>query len=361
MSLNFPFSRKNVRLAQLSFLSALFFSVSSNLVNAQCTITSTLGYMVSVSIVPKNIEVSSTNCPNGYNYNVNFDYNISISGPNASSLYTMQALIYCVNSQMNGAYSLPLEGGVGNATTITNPYIPNNGTAYQYSAPYVSCTNATVSTLNCSTIDIIIEGPGIPYQQIQCNNTNPPLHVTFLYFDGEKKDGGHLLTWAVESEHRNDYFTIETSTDAKNWKELTKVDGAINSLEAKTYTFWDTKNTEKSTYYKLSQTDLDGIRNELALKYIPVNDSDFSIYPNPTSDNTVQITFSDNYSETFSTLILRNEIGQIVLQQDLEPVLKSGKTTYYSSDLDLDQPAGIYLIEVRSGDQLINRSKLVVR
>jgi hypothetical protein len=351
--------RKSPRLVQLTFLTSLFIGFLSNQANAQCTVVSATGYVVNVNITPKSIVLSSSNCPNGYNYNVNFDYNISITGPNASSLYTMQALIYCVNNQINGAYALPLNGGSGNATTTTNPNVPNNGIAYQYNAPYVSCTNANVSTLNCSAIDIIIQGPGIPYQQIHCNAISV-LPVAFLYFDGEKKDSGNLLTWAVESEQRNDYFTLETSTDGDNWSELTKVKGAINSTEAKTYTFLDTKNISESIYYKLSQTDLDGKRNELALKYIPDNDSDFSIYPNPTSDSKIHLTFSDN-SESNAILVLRNEVGQVVLQQDLEPISKSGKTTYYNSDLDLGQVAGIYLVEVQAGNQLVNRSKLVIR
>jgi hypothetical protein len=355
--------RKSLRLVQLTFLTSLFTVFLSTRVNSQCTVVSATGYVVNVTILPKSIVVSSTDCPWGYNYNVNFDYNISITGPNASAQYTLQALIHCVSGQINGAYSLPLNGGAGNATTTTNPAIPHNGSAYGYSAPYVSCNNATVATMNCNSIDLIIQGPGIPYQVINCALPSAPptnLPVAFLYFDGEKKDNGNLLTWAVESEQRNDYFTIETSTDGDNWKELTKVKGAINSTEAKTYSFTDTKNTQASTYYKLSQTDLDGKRNELALKYVPVNDSDFSMYPNPTSDSKVHFTFSDN-SEASSTIILRNEIGQVVFQQDLEVVSKLGKTSYYNSEFDLAQPAGIYLVEVQSGNQLVNRSKLVIR
>lgn len=355
--------RKRIRLAQLSLIVTVFTVFSFNKVNAQCSVVSSSGYTVNVAITPKNIVVSSTNCPWGYNYNVNFDYNISITGPNASAQYTLQALIYCVNGQINGAYSLPLNGGVGNATTTTNPAIPHNGTAYGYNAPYVSCTNATVATLNCTSIDLIIQGPGIPYQVISCSvSAAPPtnLPVDFLFFDGEKKDNGNLLTWAVESEQRNDYFTIETSTDGENWTELTKVKGAGTSTEAKTYTYLDTKNRSQSIYYKLSQTDLDGKRNELALKYISNNDSDFSLYPNPTSDSKIHLTFSDN-SESTSTLILRNEIGQVVFQQDLQSVSKSGKTSYYNSELDLGQPAGIYFVEVQAGNQLVNRSKLVIR
>jgi hypothetical protein len=352
--------RKRLELVQLGFIVSLFFIIFINRTNAQCSVSSTNGYVVNVSIVPKTIVVSTTNCQWGYNYNVGFDYNISITGPNAAAQYTLQALIYCVNGQINGAYALPLGGGSGSAVTTTNPAIPHNGTAYGYSSPYVSCTNATVATMQCNAIDLIIQGPGIPYQQIHCNNTISPLPVEFLYFDGEKKENGNMLTWAVESESRNDYFTIETSADGTTWKELTKVKGAGNSTEAKTYAFLDTKNTNESTYYKLSQTDLDGIRNELALKFIPVNDFEFRVYPNPSSDSKVHVDFS-NTSEDVSSIMVRNELGQLVFQTDLQAVANSGKKTYYSSDLDLGQPAGVYLLEVYSGNQLVERSKLVIR
>ena len=184
--------------------------------------------------------------------------------------------------------------------------------------------------------------------------------MEFLFFDAEKGEKGNLLTWAVESEMRNDYFTLETSTDALNWTELTKIKGAGTAQEAKTYSFLDTKNTKASVYYKLSQTDLDGTRNELAVKFIPINDFEFRMFPNPTADSKVHIDFS-NTSDDAASVVVRNELGQLVFQTDLGAIAKSGKTTYYSSDLDFAQPAGVYLVEIHSGDQLLERSKLVIR
>lgn len=352
--------RKSLKPVQLGFMLSLFSIIFFNRANAQCSVTSANGYVVNVSIVPKTIITSTTDCKWGYNYNVKFDYNISITGPNAAAQYTLQALIYCVNGQINGAYSLPLGGGSGSAVTTTNPSIPHNGTAYGYNAPYVPCTNATVATMQCNSIDLIIQGPGIPYQQIHCNSVIAPMPVDFLYFEGEKEDKGNLLTWAVESESRNDYFTIETSSDGTIWNELTKVKGAGSSTEAKTYSFMDTKNSKESTYYKLSQTDLDGTRNELALKFVPANDFEFRLYPNPSSDSKVHIDFS-NASEETTLVVVRNELGQQVFQSELEAVSKSGKKTFYSSDLDLGQPTGVYLLEVRSGNEVIERSKLIIR
>ncbi|MNJ84615.1 hypothetical protein D3C87_20720 [compost metagenome] len=355
-----PQMRKRTGLVQLTLLVSLLLIFTTSKSVAQCVITSTDGYVVSVSIQPKSIAVSTTDCPWGYNYNVNFDYNISITGPNAAAMYTLQARIYCANSAMNGAYSLPLNGGIGSAQTTTNPSVPHNGTAYGYNAPYPSCNNATVATLNCTTVDVVIHGPGIPYRVIHCNNIGSVLPVEFLSFEGEKKNDGNLLLWQVQSEQRNDYFTIETSRDGLNWKELAQVKGAINSTELKSYSYLDTKNTQGAVYYKLSQTDLDGSRNELSIRYISSEEADFRLYPNPSADGRIHVSFSD-HSEAKSTISLRNEVGQLVHQEDLEPASKSGKVAYYNSDLYLNQPAGVYFVEVRSNDDVVNRSKLVIR
>ncbi|MNE64987.1 hypothetical protein D3C80_1604320 [compost metagenome] len=136
--------------------------------------------------------------------------------------------------------------------------------------------------------------------------------------------------------------------------------GAINSTELKSYSYLDTKNTQGAVYYKLSQTDLDGSRNELSIRYISSEEADFRLYPNPSADGRIHVSFSD-HSEAKSTISLRNEVGQLVHQEDLEPASKSGKVAYYNSDLYLNQPAGVYFVEVRSNDDVVNRSKLVIR
>jgi hypothetical protein len=177
--------RKSTSLVQLTFLTFLFSLFTTIQANAQCIINSNAGYSVS----PKSIVVSTTDCPWGYNYNVRFDYEIAIIGnpPGNSGLNTLQTKIYCNNSAVNGYYALPLNGGSGSAVTTTNPFVNNNGEAYQYTTN-PSCDEATVSNLNCLNIGVIIQGAGIPNQEINCNCS--------------------LMVLPVQSEKRNDYFTI---------------------------------------------------------------------------------------------------------------------------------------------------------
>ena len=75
--------------------------------------------------------------------------------------------------------------------------------------------------------------------------------------------------------------------DEGHWVELDQIKGAGNSNVLTFYEFQDFDKSEKnhSVLYKLSQTDFDGITNELAiLRLKNEGEQSFSLYPNPTQD-----------------------------------------------------------------------------
>src|SRR5690606_15893725 len=133
------------------------FSANQLKAQASTTVNSTTGYSVTVTLTPQSIIAPSAR-PWGYNYNTRIDYDITISGTNApKSLYTLQTYMNC-NNQGNFS-NLPKKGGSGFVTTHSNPY--NTST---------DCNTATVSSMNCNSFNLIIEGPGISYQNIYIPN-----------------------------------------------------------------------------------------------------------------------------------------------------------------------------------------------
>ena len=139
--------------------------------SAQCTISSSGcgGYTVQVSITPTTIVTSSATCPFGYNYNVTFNYSITVSGSNTcwNGNIGIQPQIFC-NSQNNGYYTINVPAptvGVpstntytGTLTTTTNPYNSNT-----------DCASATPLSLNCNSTNITIYGPGISTTTVSCS------------------------------------------------------------------------------------------------------------------------------------------------------------------------------------------------
>ncbi len=66
------------------------------------------------------------------------------------------------------------------------------------------------------------------------------------------------IHWVTASEKNNDYFTIEHSTDGKEWEVITKVKGAGSSDEKLYYSTRDLNVEKRVNYYRFHQTDFDG-------------------------------------------------------------------------------------------------------
>ncbi len=70
---------------------------------------------------------------------------------------------------------------------------------------------------------------------------------------------GAEIIWATASETNNNYFRIESSTDAVVWKFVADIAGELNSKQPRNYNFEDNSiNHNETTYYRIRQTDIDG-------------------------------------------------------------------------------------------------------
>lgn len=107
-----------------------------------------------------------------------------------------------------------------------------------------------------STANILLYGDfafGGPSQ----DNLNV-LPITLLSFTAEAKDAQVLTSWITASEMNNDFFTIERSADARNFKPIGTVEGAGTSHSMHAYSFIDDAPLSGISYYRLKQTDFDG-------------------------------------------------------------------------------------------------------
>jgi len=332
--------------------------LSVSVSNAQCTVTSSNGYQVRVSIIPRTVVVSTTDCPWGYNYNLSYDYSVTFSGSNIpSALYTLQTIIKC-NGQNNGGYDMPLSGGTGTSMTTTNPAVSNTGAAYVYVGK-PDCQHATVQTLMCNTIQVIIQGPGIPYQTISCNN-NSALPVELIDYKASLTNSGVELAWSTASEQRNDRYTIYRSTDGQNWNKMATIAGAGTTTQYNGYAWTDEHPETGVNYYKLTQTDLDGTTTDqgiAAIEYVDPSASMTTVYPNPSTDGQFHIrVVSSNQSPV--EVILRDQLGRIVGQATLSENDQIGSRFISQDVIRPETGAGFYIVELLQDNQLIGRHKV---
>jgi len=108
------------------------------------------------------------------------------------------------------------------------------------------------------------------------------------------KDGDQVkLDWMTLTEINNAYFTVERSTNNRNFIPIIKVDGAGNSNNRRDYLDFDVSPELGNNYYRLRQTDFDG-KSTLSQTEVVNFDGELfkvSLYPNPSRSDYLYIEF----------------------------------------------------------------------
>ena len=259
----------------------LITGLSCQFVFGQCTVSSTDGYVVHITLQPQSV-VAPGSCPFGYNYNVNLSYSITFTGTSIpGSLWTLQGNLTCGSDNL--FIPLPTSGGTGTVTTTSNPF-----------NTHTDCATATVSSLNCNAITVTINGPGIPNQTINCNYSGP-LPIELIYFKASLNSGNTVqIDWRTASEINNNYFTIERSTDGINFIPINTVTSKGvngNSTSMLSYTLTDSNVVAGIYYYRLKQTDFDFKYTYSNVEVVTVTqniDFTFDLAPNPNDGTCMQ-------------------------------------------------------------------------
>ena len=122
-----------------------------------------------------------------------------------------------------------------------------------------------------------------PFTLASVSNENP-LPVELISFNAKLNNNVVDLTWQTASEINNDYFTLEKSKDGINWLAFAEQPGAGNSNTTINYVDIDYTPFQGVSYYRLKQTDFNGVFEYSKTVSINNNGSDISVYPNPVKD-----------------------------------------------------------------------------
>ncbi len=343
--INFIDIRKN----RLFILIIVFYiTCQINDANAQCLIKATgCGeYTVNISFNPIDIVPNTTNCPFGYNYNVQFAYSVTVSGVNTcyDSNIGIQSQITCAG-QNNGNFDFsvpaPIVGNQSRSVTYT-------GTVTTVSNSYRSatdCNTATPASLNCMNLQMTVFGPGIPATTYPCDFVLP---VELISFSGQCEGNNVSLKWSTATETNNDSFSIEHSADVIKWQISGTVAGAGNSSGTRHYSFTDTDSYNGVNYFRLKQKDKNG--DYTYSKIIEVNGcnkdidrSDFIIYPNP-AKGVFNLQFNGD-NDVIRSIEVINLNGQKIYNSGV-----------FQSDIDLSSlQSGVYFIRVNLETKIITK------
>ena len=168
------------------------------------------------------------------------------------------------------------------------------------------------------------------------------LPIDLLSFDGFCLDNQTNLEFVVASQVNNEYFTIKRSKNILEWEEVGYINGGGTNNEEITYNWTDYSPKSGVNYYKLFQTDIDGVSESFSPIAVTCESKveDYNIYPNPTT-NRISVEFElEFYQGDDIELVIRDFKGSIVKSNSINII-----RGYNHFEVDLsDIPNGIYTI-----------------
>ena len=247
--------------------------------------------------------------------------------------------------------------GTGKTNTTGGTLLPSE----TYTLRFQVLTPATQGELSSVINTARITGENVFGDQFVDDGTasmalGAPLPVTISFFSVKKENSNAILRWTTEMELNSGRFEVERSVDGLSFVQIGTVTANGNSTIPKNYSYPDAlvNITSKIAYYRLRIVDLDG--RAVYSKIIAVRMdgsialSSFHVYPNPfTSNIKLQI---QSVKEEIANIRLINMSG--VKVADRKVTLQKGENIVVIKDLE-SVAAGIYLMEIRNGEELITQ------
>jgi hypothetical protein len=181
-----------------------------------------------------------------------------------------------------------------------------------------------------------------------------PLPIELLSFDAKLVNNDVELKWTTTTEINNDYFTIERSADAQLFTPIITTDGAGNSSQVINYETIDTSPLEGRSYYRLKQTDFNGVFSysdvvPISIDQLTAKNPVINVFPNPSTgkdiylelsgfleDENVQISFNDALGKVyFSEAMSTNSKGD--LARKIFPYGRLASGTYFLTGISKNE------------------------
>ena len=169
-----------------------------------------------------------------------------------------------------------------------------NGIIYDQHGPYSLPFNAG----DKYDIWVVVTASGVSNSNsVFITNTCAPLPVDFKSFTATRNRSSVLLKWETSSEINNSGFAVERNMNG-TWEQIAFVNSQAangNSDALLVYTYSDMNNAKGITQYRIKQVDFDNKSKYTEIRSVRGLDQigKVTVYPNPTSNGTVNVVFDD--------------------------------------------------------------------
>ncbi len=137
------------------------------------------------------------------------------------------------------------------------------------------------------------------------NISVPPIEL--VEFNATLNDENDVdVNWSTAIEIGNDFFTIERTRDGITYETVVIVDGAGTTTQPRNYSIVDNAPYSGLSYYRLKQTDLNGISTYseiVAINYEPTDELAVGLSPNPGDGESIQLSITANAEEQIQVVV----------------------------------------------------------
>jgi hypothetical protein len=183
---------------------------------------------------------------------------------------------------------------------------------------------------------------------LNMNSCNSALPVELVSFRADVVDNNVELNWTTGSEYNSDYFTIERSEDGVQFSRLLQKAAAGNSSSTRYYSAADEHPLYGISYYRLSQTNFDGVVHYSQVISITIAKTpELTVFPNPVEDYFV-ISFEG--TKNFSFTLMDMAGNNLMEQKNLTASAKINTQSFQK---------GIYYVKGYSGKTMFVK-KIVI-
>ncbi|MFM7016423.1 MAG: BNR-repeat neuraminidase N-terminal domain-containing protein [Bacteroidota bacterium] len=278
-----------------------------------------------------------------------------LNKPLGADAATTKVKLYWEDAAVSGIYkfdSLSIGRWSGAGWENTNCYTgcPANWTTSTVQRTYTGLASSNgAGTVQSNTTSLF--GP-FTFSSVGIPMLNP-LPVTLLSYTGNCNGGVKKLKWSTASEHYNDYYTIEKSTNGYVYTSIGQVDGQGNSNTISNYSFDDVELNNKPVYYKLSQTDFNGNKEELGVISLSCKEGTNNWLAYLNSNN--QLAIAANYAnEEILTVQVYDMQGKVKWDGLVQVHEGFSENTSDISSL----AAGIYIVRVTDSQGVLSQRLL---
>lgn len=127
------------------------------------------------------------------------------------------------------------------------------------------------------------------------------LPIELMSFSASKVGAYVQLDWSTATEINNDYFTVERLVVGENFENILTEQGEGNSSRRLDYSRYDESPQVGYNYYRLSQTDVNGVSESFNVEVVnfdgfgeskPSASIEMKVYPNPTDGSMLTLIVS---------------------------------------------------------------------